>query len=289
MESIREEVEWTMTLTEAELAEVVQKHSDECTTLAALEDEKRIAMQAFAEKMKPHKKERDRLNEAKTTGKEKRQVWTLVRDSLVTGQVERVLEATGEVLDTWVPGASVDIDEPDPKQPGLPFAAPAMPELRCTAIEDDGTVHSISAELADSLERDIGESAVKQAVMSDNGLGRVIVAVKRGKACNTCGIVAPHHRPECADMRAAEGREFMGRCEACGADVMEGDVHSYDTEDGCYFCENCQDKNDTAAVAAAIDAMTHVNDAPLVPPGEDAKPMRQVKPKRKAAAEGAVE
>jgi hypothetical protein len=50
-----------------------------------------------------------------------------VRDSLVNGQIEVVRLDTFEVVDTYMPGASVDDDEPDPNQPALPFAAARGP------------------------------------------------------------------------------------------------------------------------------------------------------------------
>lgn len=33
--------------------------------------------------------------------------------------------------------------------------------------------------------------------------------------------------------------EFIGRCEGCTEPVWEGDLHSYDSENGLVFCEEC--------------------------------------------------
>jgi hypothetical protein len=72
------------------------------------------------------------------------------------------------------------------------------------------------------------------------------VRVLRSRACEFCSAADGNHRPECKGMKA-------------------------DAED---------DANDTAAVAARIDEVTAASDAPLVPPGEDSKPLVAVKPKR---------
>lgn len=149
------------------------------------------------------------------------------------------------------------------KQPALPFGRPpVLPELRCTAVDDDGVAYSISAEQADALDREKGDGTVRAMI---DGAHRTVTAILRGKACDVCGIVAPHHRPECAEMRRedAEARAEFDR-----------DADDYDGE---------PDNG-----AAAIEALGgEVSDAPLVPPGDDSKPPRksvQVKPKRKAKA-----
>jgi hypothetical protein len=76
-----------------------------------------------------------------------------------------------------------------------------------------------------------------------DGVERAIVRAMRGRACDLCGSADGNHRPECKAMQA-------------------------------------EDANDTAAVAARIDEVTAASDAPLVPPGEDSKPLVAVKPKR---------
>jgi hypothetical protein len=112
-------------------------------------------------------------------------------------------------------------------------------------------------------------------------LGEVerIVAVKRGKACDTCGIVEPHHRPECAGMKAEEmALAEIGSCEDCSKVLHEGDDFERAIDDAAIlFCRGCvkagdgspdtYDRNDGAAVAAHIDSMTKPNDAPLTPVG----------------------
>jgi hypothetical protein len=120
-------------LTPDEIERVVREHSDTCSTLVLLDVEKKAAAKVFTMKMKPHKEHRDMLQAIKDTGVEMREVDCEIRESPVNGQMEAVRLDTGEVVDTWTPGASVDADEPDPNQPALPFAAPAVPVLRCTA------------------------------------------------------------------------------------------------------------------------------------------------------------
>jgi hypothetical protein len=103
--------------------------------------------------------------------------------------------------------------------------------------------------------------------------------VKRGKACDTCGIVEPHHRPECAGMKAddAEAEEAFA---VLGADLASlGTVERVSIEETGEDPAESYDRNDTAAVAAHIDGMTRPNDAPLTPVGEDTKPLVKL-PKR---------
>jgi hypothetical protein len=258
-------------LTPDELEGIVHAHSDVCSKLIDIENRKRAALSNFRHERKPHVEERDRLELLKTTGVEERAVDCEIRESLVNGQMEAVRLDTMEVVDTWTPGA--DDEEADERQLALPTAAPPVPVQRCTAIDVDGVMYAVSPEQADVIDRlDVSQSKPERLII--DGTHRTIVAVKRGKACDTCGIVEPHHRPECAGMKADVFNDADG-------DVI-GRVLLTDEDVDC-------DRNDTAAVAAHIAGMTQPSDAPLVPVGEDTKPLVKL-PKRgkKAASEGEV-
>jgi hypothetical protein len=152
----------------------------------------------------------------------------------------------------------------------------------------DGVLYAISPEQADVIDR-LDVSANKPERLIIDGTHRTIVAVKRGKACDTCGIVEPHHRPECAGMKAddAEAEEAFA---VLGADLaVLGTVERVSIEETGEDPAESYDRNDTAAVAAHIDGMGKPDDAPLTPVGEDTKPLVKL-PKRgkKAASEGEV-
>jgi hypothetical protein len=278
-------------LTPDEIERVVREHSDTCSTLVLLEVEKKAANKVFTMKMKPHKEHRDMLQLIKDTGVEQREVDCEHRESLVTGQTEVVRLDTFEVIETYVPGASVDDDEPDPNQPALPFAAPAVPVLRCTAVDIDGVCYAIQIEQAEVIERILTEAPNEPARILLEGSHRTIVAIRRGKACEFCGVVpdalGAGHRPECAGMKAddAEAEEAFA---VLGTDLASlGTVERVSIEETGEDPADTYDRNDTAAVAAHIDSMTRPNDAPLTPVGEDTKPLVKL-PKRgkKAATEG---
>jgi hypothetical protein len=250
-------------LTPDELEGIVHAHSDVCSKLIDIENRKRAALSNFRHERKPHVEERDRLELLKTTGVEERAVDCEIRESLVNGQMEAVRLDTMEVVDTWTPGA--DNEEADPNQPALPFAAPPVPVVRCTAIDVDGVMYAVSPEQADVIDRlDVSQSKPERLII--DGTHRTIVAVKRGKACDTCGIVEPHHRPECLSMKI-EAAEDLALSQA-----MEE-----------HYGADSYDRNDTAAVAAHIAGMTQPNDAPLVPVGEDTKPLVKLTRKKRTA------
>jgi hypothetical protein len=134
-----------VTLTEAELTERRDALAARDQERVKIEIEKKAASRGFRERLKPVVEDITRISSEIISRTEVRDVECEVRDSLVNGQVEVVRLDTFEVIDTYMPGASVDDDEPDPNQPVLPFAAPAgSPSLRCTAIDVDGVVYAIT-------------------------------------------------------------------------------------------------------------------------------------------------
>lgn len=45
--------------------------------------------------------------------------------------------------------------------------------------------------------------------------------------------------PEGASLRAINGRDVLGKCEACGRVVLDGSGKAAYTEDGVYLCGRC--------------------------------------------------
>ncbi len=247
------------TLTDDEANERASKASELDQEKRRIDADRKSTASVFREQLKHLDKQIAELTEQATTKQELREVECEERESLVNGceVVEVWRTDTNELIET-LDNDPLEVDE---RQPGLPFAAPDMPVLRCTAIEETGNCFDITAEQADAAERELaGGAAYAQITINDPqgaGVG-IIAAVKilRGRACDTCGIVGTH-RPECADMKA-EAEDY--------------------------------DRNDTAAVAAKIAEVPPPSDKPLA---SAADATVKVKPKRKgkavADASGAVE
>jgi hypothetical protein len=242
-------------LTADEKSEREAKASELDQEKRKLEAEKKAEMKARGAEIKHLDKQIAALTESATKGEEQREVECEERESLVNGSntIEVVRLDTLEVIET------IDSDPepmPDSKQPGLPFASPPVPSLPCTAIDADGVPYGITAEQVDAFEREKVETPSLTAVfLFIDGIERAIVRVLRSRACEFCSAADGNHRPECKGMKA-------------------------DAED---------DANDTAAVAARIAEVEGPNDLPLVPPGDDAKPLVQVKPKRTSKKNGKAE
>jgi hypothetical protein len=125
-----------VTLTEVELTERRDALATRDQERVKIEIEKKAASRAFRERLKPVVEDITRISGEIISRTEVRDVECEVRDSLVNGQVEVVRLDTNEVIDTYMPGASVDDEPPNPDQPVLPFAAPPVPVQRCTAIDE---------------------------------------------------------------------------------------------------------------------------------------------------------
>ncbi len=250
-------------LTADEKSEREAKASELDQEKRKLEAEKKVEMKARGAEIKHLDKQIATLTEAATKGEESREVECEERESLVNGSnaVEVVRLDTLEVIERI---ASDPEQEPDPRQPGLPFAAPPLPSLPCTAIDEDGVAYGITAEQADSF--DVGKTempSMTAMLMLVEGTQRYIVKVVRGRACETCGIVAGH-RPECAGMKAEDEHEQA-------IDPFEG-----------------YDPNDTAAVAARIDEVPGPSDAPLAPKSQELVATKPKRSKKNGKAEAEV-
>lgn len=245
---ITEDRELLCTLTDDEVQTRKDAHYEVSRTIAVLGEEKSAWLSDFRAKLKPHKDREAELRDQIDKRGELREVKCEWRDGLVAGVSECVRLDTGEVIDT----ASDDPEDEAPQE-RLPFTkAKPAPELRCTAIDVDGVAYAITAEQADSAEMtmsvDPGEPPM--ATLKIDGANRRIVRILRGKACDVCGIVSPHHRPECDAMKAEDA------------------------------APDSYDRNDTAQVAAKIAEGGKPDDEPLT----RERPSRKVTPKRKADA-----
>lgn len=62
----------------------------------------------------------------------------------------------------------------------------------------------------------------------------------RDEEPNFRAVFRPSSPPDTMPARADEDdREELGKCEICAKVIRVGDDHSYETEDGCLFCESC--------------------------------------------------
>lgn len=241
--------------TEDELQLVVDEHSDVCSQLSDIEARAKAASAAFRAEAKPLKERRAELEEMKSNGGVKRPVECEWRDSLVNGQIECVRLDTGEVVDTQAEAPA----EESPQGSLFSQPRPDAPRLLCTALNDDGECWAITAEQADAAEREITESG--SARVQVDGDTHTVTKVLRGRACDTCGIVAPHHRPECASMRAEDEGDA---CRLVEHGFVDPEPDSYDP-------------NDTAQVAQRIAEVEPPPDGPVR--GGDQK-LVPTKPKR---------
>lgn len=255
--AITEKRELLCVLTEDEIQTRKDRHYEVSRTIAVLGEEKSAWLSAFRAKLKPHKDEEGELRTQIDNRGEMRNVECEWRDSLVNGVQELVRLDTLEVVDTL----SDDPEDDAPEgQPSL-FAGkrPPLPDQRCTGITADGEAFAITVLQADAAEMTIavdpGEPPA--ALLEIDGRNVHIVKVLRGKACEVCGIVAPHHRPECAEMKA----------------------------DGEDEAPDSYDRNDAAAVAAKIAEGGKPDDEPLT---RERPASRKVTPKRTAKANGAT-
>lgn len=254
-------------LTEDEIRERDHRASELQQESLKTIDEKKSEVKRYNATLKHFAQQIKSLTEASTTGKELREVEIQWRPSMVNGQDDELFRVdTGEAIE--------DGDESvDERQAALPFPRPEPPVLRCSVVADDGQMFPITAEQADALEFQIAESngAFRVTLDGSDGTTHMITAVKvvRGKACDTCGIVAPDHRPECEGMRAEDGAVFESTQTVDGK-VNQVSISMLESDD--------YDRNDTGAVAAKISEVAPPDDKPLAPKAE--QPLKQVKPRR---------
>jgi hypothetical protein len=227
------------------------------------------------EELKPHKDKVKSLVSTIELGGEVRPVECEWRDSLVNGGAQECVR-----LDTLEIVDRLDDDQPieDERQPTLfDSPRPSLPELRCTAIDEDGEAHPISAEQADTAERSLSALGGPIAIVREDG-SRIerVVKVMRAKACETCSAADGNHRPECAEMKADEIEPDLT------------DVRDYPNGEADHIAMlgDDYDRNDTAEVAAKIAEVAPPNDKPLTRGVETAT----AKPKRnRKGANGAGE
>lgn len=237
-------------LTKDEIDERGRKASELDQERRHLADEKKAKVKVFNAQLKGLDTQIAELTEAATKGEELRDVECEERPSLVEGSnvVEIWRLDTNELLETIAEDPEDDAPESERRQGALPFAAPKVPELRCTGINADGECFSLTAEQADAASREI--ELTKSAVVFVNGgdnrqtIVKTIVKVLRGKACGTCGIVAPHHRPEC---KAIE-REMRGK-------VLVVTVDGEDLEVDTAIGDEVREANRTGIACEYIDVV----------------------------------
>lgn len=261
-------------LTQMEIDERSVKAAELDQEKRKLADEKKGRVKIFNEQLKHLDKQIAELTEQATTGEELREIECEERPGLVNGVngIEVWRLDTNELIDSWTEDPEDDAPDGD-KQPGLPFAAPEVPRLLCTAIDADGECHEISAEQADAGELEINDSGIARLTIGE----RTVVAVRiaRGKPCETCGVVGGDHRPECADLKKADA-VIDGEGDGKSIDEIADEVADALEE---------YDRNDTAQVAAKIDEIEPPPDGPVR--GVESATTK-VKPKRgKRGAAGA--
>lgn len=260
---MREMKELLVRLSEEEIQRRKDEHYEVSRALATLQEEKSNWLSNFRVRCKPHK---DREKDLRTTidnRGELRQVECEYRPGLVNGTTDIIRLDTLELVET----ISEDPEDDAPvNQPGLPFAAPRAPALRCTGVDADGECFQITAEQADAADREIRENGVARVETGDatTGAYRALVKVLRGKACETCGIVAPHHRPECASLKAEEAQ--------LDAEVTLPLTEEEATDDG---------PDDGEAILAKLEAVEPQSDSPRA--RAEAQGLVPTKPKRRKA------
>jgi hypothetical protein len=173
---------------------------------------KKQACSACNAEKKEAQKELDKVALALNTGTEMREIPCEERRDLESGEIvtyrmDRNLPNGEEIPGSRKPFGQTETG--DEKQPGLfdtskraRRATPPVPKVVCNAIDEDGEIHVIGAELADVISHELQNSKSVSARV-DAG-ERNIVKVVRGKACGTCGIVGGDHRPECDGMKLEE-------------------------------------------------------------------------------------
>lgn len=245
-------------LTDHELSALGQQLAARKAERDSVEAAKRAENAKFNEQLKNISKATDRLAAAINQGCEMRATPCEERRDLDTGElvVFRLDRDPPEEVSRRPYGQDEKQDSPQAslfdgkREKKGPRSAPVV---RCSAVDGDGECWPITAEQADVFDRTEQKPVTLQC--ANGGLVNA-VKVLRGKACETCGIVAPDHRPECPEIKAADA----------------ADPDSYD-------------RNDTSAVAAKIDEIEPPPDGPVR--GVESATTK-VKPKRgKRGAAGA--
>lgn len=285
----------SVTLTEAELTERRDKLAKADQEKLAILAEKRSALAGFRARLKPIDESIDMISREIVTRSQVREVECEERPGLVNGVIEVVRLDTGEVVETIHP------DE-DARQASLfESPRPTLPELRCTAVDEDGDCFAITAEQADAAEREIAERGkARLEIRGEDGWGVVFaVRIVRGRACDTCGIVAPHHRPECPGTKAedaedgddgpedhAEASRLLAEIQALAPMVASQAMPVTRIADAAG--DDDYDRNDTAEVARKIAEVAPPDDRPLAARGVESATARP-KRRRRAQAEGKVQ
>lgn len=239
----------TVKLTADEMKQIVDAHSDVCSKLTKLEEEKSDALAGFRHRKKPLADERDRLQEIKDTGTEQREVQVFERPGLVNGTIEIVRVDTGEVVET----ESEDPEDEDPRQPGLfegVAPPPRAPTLTVEGVDKDGEIWTLTAEQADRVRAGLAEGMQVVAVDIDGET----VGIVRLSACSTCSMVDGNHHPDCARIQAEDAED-------------EG------PDDGARVIQLTEGR---------------LPDGPLVPDGEEHRPLVRKPRAKKSAAKGEV-